>query len=383
MDGGEIRKTGSRSGEEYLLSVLRGRPGVAPSLLRGVFLVLALLYHAGLDLYLAFYRLGLRRSTKLPRPVISVGNIAVGGTGKTPTVQTLCNLLRAEGLQPVVLSRGYGGGFEHQCAIVSDGQKVRLDVLEAGDEAYLLARSLPGVPVLVGKDRRVTGAMAIGEFQPDVLVLDDGMQFWQLHRDVEIALVNAINPFDNGWTFPRGLLREPPTHLRRADIVLITNAARLTEEELHGLFARLRRLAPGKPLFTADPVPGQIRFLADQVYVPASWVAGRRVVALSGIADPSLFESMIGELGGVVAASFRFPDHHVYTPKEIESVMQRACEVNAEVVLTTEKDAVKLLPLRSSLPIAALQIAMHIDSTQAFMTEVLKGVEEAQKRREW
>ncbi|CEK18328.1 lipid-A-disaccharide kinase [Chthonomonas calidirosea] len=379
----EKRPTATKSLEAYMLSVIRGRRGVVPLLLRGFLLLLALLHRVGLELYLLIYQVGLRRRTRLPRPVISVGNITAGGTGKTPTVHTLCRLLKEEGLQPAVLSRGYRGRFEHGSAIVSDGQKIRLSVQEAGDEAYLLARNLPGVPVVVGKDRRVTGALAIGQFQPDVLVLDDGMQFWQLHRDVEIVLVNALNPFDNGWIFPRGLLREPPSHLRRAHIILLTNAGRLTVAALEALRARIRRLAPGKPIFTADPVPGQLRFLADQVYVPAQWLAGRRVVAVSAIADPTLFESMIGELGGILAASFRFRDHHVYTPKEIEQVMEKACTVNAEAVITTEKDAVKLMPLRSARPLAALQVSMHIDAEHEFMTEVLKAVEEAQADRRW
>ncbi|HLH79942.1 MAG TPA: tetraacyldisaccharide 4'-kinase [Chthonomonas sp.] len=379
----EKRPSTTKSLEAYVLSVIRGRRGFVPLILRGLLLVLALLHRLGLELYLMAYRVGLRRRTRLPRPVISIGNITVGGTGKTPTVHTLCRLLKEEGLQPVVLSRGYRGKFEHSSAIVSDGQKVRLGVQEAGDEAYLLARNLPGVPVVVGKDRRVTGALAIGQFQPDVLVLDDGMQFWQLHRDLEIALVNALNPFDNGWIFPRGLLREPPSHLRRAHIVLLTNAGRLAIEALEALMTHLRRLVPGKPIFTADPVPGQLRFLADQVYVPAQWLAGRRVVAVSAIADPTLFETMIGELGGILAASFRFRDHHVYTPKEIEQVMEKACAVNAEAVITTEKDAVKLMPLRSARPLAALQVSMHIDAEHEFMTEVLKAVEEAQGNRRW
>ena len=214
--------------EAYLLSVARGRRGVVPTLLRGTMTALAPVYVAGLKTYLLPYNLGIRKRKQLPCPVICVGNITTGGTGKTPMTQTLCNLLQASGKRIVILSRGYGGSNEYKCAVVSDGQKVRLSAREAGDEAYLLAKTLPDIPVIVGKDRRQTGMLAWNEFHPDVIVLDDGLQFWQLHRDLNIVLLNAADPFDNGYTFPRGLLREPPSHLRRAGIIVLTNARRVS-----------------------------------------------------------------------------------------------------------------------------------------------------------
>ena len=358
--------------EAYLLSVARGRIGIVPSLLRGVLNGLAWVYCAGLEVYLLPYHLGIRKRTRLPCPVICVGNLTTGGTGKTPMTQTLCHLLQAQGKKVVILSRGYGGQHEYGCAIVSDGQRVLLKSQESGDEAYLLAKTLPGVPVVVGKDRRVTGSLAYTEFQPDVIVLDDGMQFWQLHRDLDIVLLNACEPFDNGWTFPRGLLREPPSHLKRAGIVVLTNAQKAGSQQVEALRARVQQLAPGRPTFTANLTPTGLQSLVGNTETPLTWLEGRRVTALSAIGNPSAFESMIGEQGGILAGRFRFRDHQSITLAELERLIAESCDVRAEAILTTAKDAVKMPPLNSKLPILTLQVTMQIDSANAFLTTTLE-----------
>src|SRR5579862_5258893 len=231
-----------------MISVSRGRGGLLPGVLRAVLSALAPIYCAGLKSYLLTYRLGLRRQTRLRCRVISVGNLTTGGTGKTPMTQALCQRLMDSGHRVAILSRGYGGSFERGCAVVSDASKVHLTAAEAGDEAYLLATTLPGLPVVVGKDRRVTGALAVAQLGPDIIVLDDGMQYWQLHRDVDVVLLNAQDPFDNGWTFPRGLLREPPSHLARANIVVLTHALRAGTGKVSAVMDQVRRLAPGRPI---------------------------------------------------------------------------------------------------------------------------------------
>ncbi|HZP82292.1 MAG TPA: tetraacyldisaccharide 4'-kinase [Chthonomonadaceae bacterium] len=356
--------------DDYLLSVARGRRGLVPAALRLGMGALAPVYSAGLKTYLLPYHLGIRQRERLPCPVVSIGNLTTGGTGKTPMTQTLCCLLSGQGKKAAILSRGYGGRHERGCAVVSDGQKVRLNAREAGDEAYLLARTLPDVPVLVGKDRRVTGKLAYAEFQPDVIVLDDGMQFWQLHRDLDIVLLNACEPFDNGWTFPRGLLREPPSHLRRAGIVVLTNVKRAGPERTREVQAVVQRLAPGRPVFTADLAPTGLRTLVGNVEHPADWLNGRRVAALAAIGNPSAFESMLGELGGILAARFRFRDHQEITLADMERVFAEACAAGAEAVITTDKDAVKMAPLKTPLPILALQVKMQVAGEANFLAAV-------------
>ncbi len=368
------KSIGTNAAETYLLSVARGKRGLVPTLLRGTLGALAPVYCAGLKTYLLPYRAGLRKQMRLPCKVISIGNLTTGGTGKTPMTQALCLQLQQMGKQVAVLSRGYGGTFERGCAIVSDGQKVRLSPKEAGDEAHLLAKTLPGIPVIVGKDRRATGVLAIGQFHPDILILDDGMQFWQLHRDLEIVLVNARDPFDNGWTFPRGLLREPPSHLRRAGIVVLTNACQVSCSEIESLTSRVRRLAPGCPVFTADLVAAGLRTVLDRCIYPNSWLEGRRVGALSAIGNPASFETMIGDLGGILAARFRFRDHQTITLSDMDRVFAESCAADAEAIVTTEKDAVKMAPLKNILPVVALQVTMQVDESADFYAAVLESI---------
>lgn len=356
--------------ESYLLSVARGRTGLIPAVLRGTMTALAPVYVAGLKTYLLPYNLGIRKRKRLPCPVLCIGNLTTGGTGKTPMTQTVCTLLRASGRKVVLLSRGYGGRHERGCAVVSDGQKVRLSAQDAGDEAYLLAKTLPDVPVIVGKDRRKTGTLAWNEFHPDVILLDDGMQFWQLHRDLDIVLLNACDPFDNGYTFPRGLLREPPSHLRRAGIIVLTNARHAGAEQLSTLTQTVHRLAPQRPVFTANLTPVALRAVAGKAEYPTDWLDGRRVAALSAIGNPSAFETMIGELGGVLAARFRFRDHQALSLPDMERIVQEACTAKAEAIITTEKDAVKMLPLKGQLPVLALQVTMQIEGANEMMAHI-------------
>ncbi|MCS6775504.1 MAG: tetraacyldisaccharide 4'-kinase [Chloroherpetonaceae bacterium] len=356
--------------EDYLLSVSRGRRGVIPALLRGTTALLAPVYVAGLRTYLLPYAIGLRKRAHLPCPVISIGNITAGGTGKTPMTQMLCRLLTAAGYRVAVLIRGYSGEREHDGAVVSDGRAVLLSVAEAGDEAFLLAHSLPGVPVIAGKDRRRTGRLACREFQPDILLLDDGLQYWQLHRDLDIVLLNATCPFDNGHTFPRGLLREPPAHLRRAGVIILTRAREVSASALQALQQQVRQLAPGCPILTADLIPVGLHTVSDHNEYPLSWLDGRRVAAFSAIGHPASFESMIGELGGILAARFRLRDHRRVTAPELEQMLSRACSAGAEALITTEKDAVKMPRVSASLPVLALQVTMQVEGVHELLARI-------------
>ncbi len=355
-----------------MIAILRGQPGFFPTILRAVLTPLAILYAAGLWIYLLPFALGIRRKTRLTCPVISIGNLTTGGTGKTPTTAALCRMLSERGMKTVILSRGYGGANEHGCAIASDGHRVRLTAQMAGDEACMLAHMLPNIPVLVGKDRRQSGARAEAEFRPDVIVMDDGMQYWQLDRNVEIVLLDAIEPFDNGYTLPRGLLREPASHLRRAAVILVTRSHVADRKTLDHTMARIRSLAPGKPVFTADLIPHALRQVEPPQMLDIHSLRGRRVACLSAIGNPSSFESMLGDLGAILCTTLRLPDHSRPSAQELEALFQRADEANASAIVTTEKDAIKLDGGHYSLPIIVLQVTMHIDSAETFLTSVLE-----------
>jgi len=382
--------------DEYLLSVIHGaRRGPDAALLRVTLAALAYLYVGGLKLYLLPYRLGLRKQAKLPCPVLSVGNLTVGGTGKTPMTQRISEFLAERGFKVCVLSRGYRGANERGTAVVSTFQRVELDAKAAGDEAYLLAKMLPGVPVVVGKDRRQGGTLAWKQFRPDVIVLDDGMQFYQLHRDLDIVLVDALRPFDNGWTLPRGLLREPPSHLRRAGCIVLTNAHKAlriadrhppsspsmrgdkrrvqTEpEHLNTLRQQIARCAPDVPAYTAQYEVRSLRALDDSVDRSPEWLAGRRVVSFCALGNPARFEEQLEQAGAALIHRVRFPDHHAPTMGELNAIIQEACAKQAEAIIVTEKDAVKLPPLGRPLPFYALVARLRVDDEAAFFAQILK-----------
>ena len=347
-----------------------------PILLRGFLTACAPLYCLGLEIYLLPYSLGIRKRTLLNCPVLCVGNLTTGGTGKTPMVQALCRNLLAQGKRIVILSRGYGGKNEYGCAVVSDGKQVLLTPEEAGDEAYLLASTLPGVPVVVGKDRRITGKLANERFQPDLIVLDDGMQFWQLHRDLDIVLLNACEPFDNGWTFPRGLLREPPSHLRRAGIIVLTNAHQAGAAQVADVRAQASRLAPNVPLFTADLLPTDLHSFSDRVQYTADWLKGRKIAALSALGNPAAFEATLRTLKAEIVTAFRFRDHQEIQPVDLDRVFVEAYATDAEAVVTTAKDAVKMSPSAATLPFLILNVTMQIDDQETFLMEVQRRIKQ-------
>src|SRR5579862_6408753 len=239
--------------EAFWRAVLAGeKKGFGYDLVRALLAGLAALYSAGLSAYLAAERIGLRRRTRLSVPVISIGNISTGGTGKTPMTQSLSRHFQDAGWRVAILSRGYRGAREGAEAVVSDeAGKVLLSAEEAGDEPVLLAKSLPGIPVIVGKDRRRSGRMAVERFNPQFVLLDDGLQYWQLARDLDVVLIDAKRPFDNGYPLPRGLLREPKRNIRRASVIVVTRSDRIDREERESLERELALLAPGTAVFFA------------------------------------------------------------------------------------------------------------------------------------
>jgi tetraacyldisaccharide 4'-kinase len=364
------------SAESYLLDVIQERrKGPVSSILRGALSGASLAYNAGLKLFLLPYRLGVRKQTRLACPVISIGNLSVGGTGKTPMTQLLCEFLQQRGLKVCVLNRGYRGGEEHRAAIVSDGKRVLVDAKSAGDEAFMLAGLLPGVPIIVGKDRRETGRLAIEKFNPDVIVLDDGMQFYQLHRDLDIVLVDAQRPFDNGWTFPRGLLREPPSHIRRAGCIVITHSDRIDEPSLAHLKERLLALAPGRPVLTAQHRISRLMALDRSAENTADWLSGKRIAALCGLGSPASFREQLERAGANVVHWTEFPDHHEPTLGELNEVITSACAMEAEAIVVTEKDAVKIPPLMRPIPFYALRVRMSLDDEASFFAQALRVIQ--------
>jgi tetraacyldisaccharide 4'-kinase len=336
------------------------------------------LYAKGVETKYSAYADG-SKQTKLPAYVISLGNITVGGTGKTPMACMLARKIQQQGFRVALLNRGYRSAEEHNAAVMSDGQDILLSAAEGGDEACLLARSLPGIPVLVGRNRAITGRQAIEEFAAEVLILDDAFQHWQLFRNLDIVLVDATNPFGNGYLLPRGILREPLSHLARAGLFIITKADQQERQAIDKLRQDLRRYNKKAPIAEAvhrtrwclpftewnclDRKLGQSCLSGD----------GRRAMAVSALGNPLSFENTVRSFGFDLVDYIRYDDHHQYTTADMAEMAERAKDSGA-ILVTTEKDAVKF-PAESiaqyELPLYVLGIEIELTRGQADVDLVL------------
>ncbi len=296
------------------------------------------LYGALVRARAAAYRRGLVRRVRLPVPVVSVGNLTLGGTGKTPTVRALVRDLARRGLKPAVLTRGYGRRSGQPLVLV--GPDVVTSAAQAGDEPVELAGHLPGVPVVVDRDRARGGAEAIRR-GADVLLLDDGFQHLRLERDLDLVVMDAGDPWGGDALPPRGRLREPVAALGRASAILVNKLDADATGVPEAIARRLGALAPGVPVLGARLAPVRVR-TPDSV-APPSALAGKRVLPFAGIGRPSGFVELLSGLGAIIADERWFPDHHRYGEADLASLEDAARRAGAAPV-TTGKDAVKLPP---------------------------------------
>ncbi len=289
-------------------------------------------------LFRSYRRKGFRRT--VPARVISVGNIVAGGTGKTPMVKWLCRYFQDKGLGVSVVTRGYGRRGKKDGVIVLAGDIRGLSWSEVGDEPYMLYRQLGNIPVVVGRDRYECASEAIRRFGSRIIIMDDGFQHWRLERDVDLVLLDCRKPFDNGFLIPLGKLREPVSHLVRSDAFILTRVPDSGgEKETKSL---LNFIFPEIPVFGSNHVPVAIKKCdVGTVYKP-ELLRGKRVLAFSGIGNSESFFNMIRGCGTAVCETISFPDHHVYTGKDIKYVAETARKKKTDIVITTEKDEVKL-----------------------------------------
>lgn len=367
--------------ESFFLSVIGEQVhGRGYDMLRWVLKILSHVFGAIVWCRHFLYEKGIFRYHTLGCQVISIGNLTVGGTGKTPVVEIFARSLAREGRQVAVLSRGYkkvehgfwkkmldkisGRERRRPPRVVSDGKQLLLDSVRSGDEPYMLATNLPNVAVLVDKNRVKSGRHAIDKLKCDTLILDDGFQYRALKHWVEIVLVDCTNPFSNGYVLPRGLLREPVENIRRADFIFITKSTGGGNEELK---ARLRSLNPKAEI---SECVHRSKFL-ENVYngdrKDLDYLKGRPLAAISGIAAPEGFEKALVQLGADIVYSKRFTDHHRYSQQEIINIINRSRMEHAELIVTTQKDAVRFPKVgRQDVPVYFLRVEI----------ELLSGVED-------
>jgi tetraacyldisaccharide 4'-kinase len=363
--------------ETFVLEVIfEERRDFKANLMRGFLFGSSRLFQAGVKLRRWLYNVRLLRDKTLGVQVIAIGNLTVGGTGKTPVVEKFARELRDAGRNVAILSRGYRSKpaplhilllnkillreDRTPPRVVSDGKSLLLDSEMAGDEPYMLASNLKDVVVLVDKDRVKSGRYAIEKFGCDTLLLDDGFQYWELRgRRHDVVLIDRQQPFGNEHLLPRGTLREPPSHLARAETIFITKSDGKTDE-LRRRIAELNSEAAiiecaHHPLYLEDVFTAERKTL--------DLLRGKKVASLSGIAQPESFEQSLVKLGGELVYSKRFVDHHRFTQQEVLNVINRAKKRQANTIITTQKDAVRFPKIdRRDLPIYFMRVEIQIVS---------------------
>lgn len=300
----------------------------------------------------------------LPAWVVSVGNLAVGGTGKTPVTACLTRLFQEQGKKVAILSRGYGGQ-NSDVTCISDGQKIFAQPPHAGEEAYWLARNLPGAAVYTGASRYAAGQAAWENFHPDLFLLDDGFQHFQLHRDLDIVLLDAAAPFGNGRLLPRGILREPKSALNAAQVLILT---RFQEDRDRQILAALQAAHPNKTVLTATISPSAARLYPEGRVEPPQALHGQILLAFAALARPEFFQRSLAELGVQLAGFRAFPDHHPFSLAEVAALVREAQAAGAAALVTTAKDWARLgEKWDAALPLRVLDVEAQIDQPECIL----------------
>ena len=303
--------------------------------------------------------------------VISIGNVTAGGTGKTPVTEIFARELTRAGRKVAILSRGYRRkeapwwqrlfrNVIEKPVVVSDGRQVLVDAATGGDEPYMLASNLPGVCVLVDRNRVKSGRYAVSRYGCDTLILDDGFQYQRLSHSLEVVLVDKTNPIGNGHMLPRGVLREPAKHLARADFVFITKSDGDSED----VRTLVREYNPTAEIIECRHAPRVLRDVYTREELPLEWIRGKTLATLSGIAVPQGFENSLRRLGARVIWCERYADHHRYDASEIIYALNRTADLKCDALITTEKDAVRF-PRLETTPVPCYYLRVDI--------EILKG----------
>lgn len=370
----------------YLLRVIEGEEsGLAAGLVR--------FFLSGLEfVYWFLSRLQFRmiRRHKLPVPVLSVGNITAGGTGKTPTVIWLVKLMKDAGFHPAILTRGYRGASEKEGLIFSHRDLGNLSPAQTGDEPFLLAKLLPDTLIGVGRER-YRNALNILEQDPatNLFILDDGFQHWCLFRDLDIVLIDASKPFGNRHLLPRGFLREPVSSLKRAGIILLTRSAKVGEEQKNRLIAELLSIQPRAAVTaiqeeTSELIPFTVFAWGDDghaVIPAADFLKGRKVSAITGIGNPRQFLASLETMGAEVGYFKAYPDHYRWEETEIIDLIKGLAENGFTELIVTAKDGVKLETWIDSFKKSSITCYILSLDCQVIDERVIQRVKDGAKRR--
>jgi len=373
-------KLDSENLEQYFLEVISGkRRKWYDRALTNFLFVASRFYRMAVQFRIWMYDKRVIRNHALGCLVVSIGNLSCGGTGKTPVVEVFARSLSAQGRRVAILSRGYRSKkrslreklshiFRHRKIetppkVVSDGKNLLLNSEYAGDEPYMLASNLRNVAVVVDKDRVKSGIYAIDNFQTDVIILDDGFQYLMLKPHINIVLVDASDPFGNGHVLPRGILREPIKNIRRADYIFLTKSD--GSHRINHLKRFIRRHTRRAEIIECCHRPQYLVRLGGDEQLPLEALKATKVAALCAIARPDSFERFLEQFGAELVLTDHFADHHRYTQQEIIDFVNQAKAAGADMIVTTEKDAVRIPRLdRCDVPLYYLRIQIDILSGQ-------------------
>lgn len=333
---------------------------------------LSVAYSAVTRLRTAAYQKGILKTTKLPVPVISVGNITAGGTGKTPLVEKVCRILAAEGRRVCVLTRGYGRQNAADRVLVSDATAVLAQAPQSGDEPLLLAENLLGVAAVVcDADRAAAGRWAIEKLDSNVFVLDDGFQHLQLARDLDLVVIDATNPWGGGHLLPHGTLRELPRGLARADCAIITRTEQIDDSS--ALKSEIHKQMGDRPVLASQMTTNGVRQISGTVLNPSTSMP-QPVGAFCAIGNPHSFINQLRQENLQLTNTQIFPDHYSYKQADISELSRKAKADGAASLITTAKDAVKLRTLQFGVPCYILEIEIAIDNEEALRGLVRKAI---------
>ena len=313
-------------------------PGPLAGILKFFLWILSLIYLALVTAVVWLYRSGILKQHRLGRPVVSVGNITVGGTGKTPLVVKIAQIYKENKIKPVILTRGYMGralrGIARDPALCAQS-----------DEAAMMREILRDVPVISGADRIKNARNFLKNNQADVFILDDGFQQWRLARDLDIVAIDTTNPFGNGCLLPRGILREPLAALRRADLLILTKVD-LGREQMDLIRTRLAAIGCVQQLIETVHRPVRLMDLKTGRSRELEIIAGQRVCAVCSLGAPAAFAATLTQLGAKIQKAFNFADHYVYNALDIRGILEYCHRNQIKILVTTQKDAVKLADLK-------------------------------------
>ncbi|GJQ58567.1 MAG: tetraacyldisaccharide 4'-kinase [Candidatus Scalindua sp. AMX11] len=351
--------------KRYYLSILSGNEkGIISEFFRFFLLPFAFLYFIVLLTRSALYKYGIVKRHRLPVTVISIGNITTGGTGKTPFVEYVARYLSSKKKRMAILSRGYGG---HTVVEPENTQSSEDNTGEArsgvNDECLVLGENLNNVPILLGSDRVRNGHKAIRDYGVAFLILDDGFQHLRLKRDLDVVVIDALNPFAGECLIPRGALREPLKSLERADLFLLSHCNQIQEEGLRTIYTKLKNFNSIAPICESNHQPVHVENLADNRRVEASWLRKKRVYGLCAVGNPQSFSNTLRELGAEVIQFRTFQDHHAYTQAELDDIISEAKSLSVDAIVVTQKDAVKIRN-KSIHDVSIMSLAIEIRITK-------------------